>query len=406
MKRVCAGLLTALVLLAPAARAQDQPSSLPPDLDELSKYGTGYVYKLSQLLDNPANPGGCLWEIGPVTDELGNEISPILFVSGYIRENGNLNFKNSLILMGFRHLPDGRSVRYRLTNAAVTLPATSLDLSSAAVEIDPGDRYEFRLPFSQRDQIVDAIVKGGIAISVRGMENAKPFTATFAPPSEPATRIFADCLGRLDKDIAMRKAAEKPPAHPQPAIPANAGPDETYLAYVDQATENPAQGNWSMIRALYPDTSFYKKIGGGDIAQAGHDAFAEFDDNSAEKVSALRKFMRENFGSIGVHYRAMQLRKAGQAPWINQHLEEAALEGLMNSIVQGGDSRSLGSAFKVISREEAGFLLATILGGQPKPDLSFKDDNGVLYISTDAVWPNDKTPYKAWFIVDNRANHP
>jgi len=406
MKRVCAALLTALVLLAPAARAQDQPPTLPASLDELSKYGTGYVYKLSQLLDNPVNPGGCLWEIGPATDDQGNEISPILFISGYIRDNGNLNFRTALILMGFRHLPDGRSVRYTFTDAKITLPAASLDLATTAEQIDPGDRYEFRLPPAARDEVVDAIVKGGIGISVRGMESAKAFATAFPPPEAPATQIFADCLGRLEKDIAMRKPIEKPPTHPQPTIPANAGPDETYLAYVDQATENPGRGNWGMIRALYPDTSFYRKIGGGNIAQAGHEAFSQFDGNSAEKVAALRKFMRENFGSIGVHYRALQLRKSGQAAWVNQNVEETALDGLMKSIVRGGDSRSLGTAIKVISREEAGFLLATILGGAQSPDLSFKDDNGILYITADAVWPTGKTPYTAWFVVDNRAKAP
>lgn len=404
MKRVFMMFLAALVLLAAPVRAQEHASTLSPELDELSKYGTGYVYKLSQLLDNPSNPGGCLWQIGPVKDSQGNEISPIFYISGYIRENGNLNFRNSLILIGYRHLPDGRSMRYTLTDAAVRLPAASLDLAASASEINPGPRYEFQLPFATRGQVVDAIIKGGLAVSARGMENANPFTASFPPPEEPALRIFTDCLNRLEKDIATRKTAGSAPAHPQPKIPEGAGPDEIYLAYVDQAMESPVQANWNMIRALYPGTSFYRKIGGGNLAQAGHDAFAQLDEETPEKVAALRKFMHENFASIGTHYRAMGLRKSGRATWINAGVEEAALNGLLKSILRGGDSRSLGSAFKVISREEAGFLLATVMGGQPKPDLAFKGDNGILYMTADAIWPDGKTPYTAWFIVDNRAD--
>lgn len=177
--------------------------------------------------------------------------------------------------------------------------------------------------------------------------------------------------------------------------------DVKYLALVDAAMKNPAQGNWSELRKLYPATSFYKRVGGTNIAH-----YAEEMTNfvakrmTPEAIAVYRNFQREHYAAAGAHSRAVSLSKDRPAPFIDPKAEQAALDGIMNSLRASGDGKSHETAFKAVSLDEATYAVMPMF--KSPPGMRVENDNNVPFLAFSGRNANDES-IMVYFALDLRA---
>jgi hypothetical protein len=365
-----------------------------------------YIYKVSRTLDDPENPGGCTWLIGPYSDGHGMQIIPVFYTAGFVREQGGFNFSTNFWFMAGKQEANGNVVRYSFKDAKVKMTDTSnggvLDTDKLKTDIVASQRFEIHMPFEDRRKLFDAIVKNGVQVDVVLAEMNQPISFSFPPPEAESAKAYGDCLDLIDKDAAKRHITGRPKISSTPSIPPNAGPDEKYLAYVDQAMADPAAGNWNVIRDLYPDTSFYKKIGGTYLSHASQELVDKMTDNpTPEQITAFKTFMRQNFASIGAHSRAINLHYKTKADYINVEQEKQIYNGLFRSIVSSGDSLNFKTAIKVISMEEVSYVLSHSQNDEP-PKPSFQKENGKAYAMAQVKSKATGQMVMSYFELDDR----
>jgi len=219
---------------------------------------------------------------------------------------------------------------------------------------------------------------------------------------EPKTNKTRDAYFLMDDRMTQYSLAPKKPGDaPHPATQA-APADFNYLALVDDAISTPAAAQWSQIRNLYPDTSFYKKIGGTNISSVAAGIFAEAEAaQTPETDKALKMFVRENFGSVGVHYRAAAYAKRHPKSGFDAFFEASAFRGMLESIGMSGDGTSLATPFILISPEEEGFFINVgFEGADAKPQ--FRQENGIAYSVVSLKNPKTGKPMTLYFVFDPR----
>ncbi|MDF3024400.1 MAG: Alkaline phosphatase [Alphaproteobacteria bacterium] len=209
----------------------------------------------------------------------------------------------------------------------------------------------------------------------------------------------------LTKKMQEAMRANPPPAGPRPAPPPVPETDRQYLALVDAAIKNPAQGNWNELRRLYPETTFYKRVGGINLANYGRDMTDYVAKRmTPEAISAYKKFQREHFASAGAHHRARTLHKAMQPEFIDPALEQYALDGLLRSLAASGDGKTKETAFKTLSVDEASYLLEKFF--KSTPDMKVDKQTTAQYLAFTGKDKDTGAALTIYFLLDPRAVAP
>lgn len=211
---------------------------------------------------------------------------------------------------------------------------------------------------------------------------------------------------RMTQQSLMPKGATVS-ALPQEAPPPLTKADQEYLDLVDRAMEQPRKAQWAKIRELYPDTSFYKRIGGASLDSDCADVIKQAAAAHSDRANlALKAYLRENFGSVGSHLRAAKYAIDTKAQVIDRDFELLAYAELIRVVSRTGDGTSLATPFIVISPEEESYFLASFFNTQDaKPQ--FRKDNGVLYSVVSVTQPDTKKKLDVYFVFDSRmTQHP
>ena len=204
----------------------------------------------------------------------------------------------------------------------------------------------------------------------------------------------------LTKKIQEAMRANPPPAKPQAAVVPET--DTKYLALVDAAMKNQGQANWSEIRRLYPETTFYKRVGGINLAHYGRDMTDYVAKRmTPEAIANYKQFQREHYASIGAHSRARTLHELKKPAFIDPAAEQYAFDGLLRSLRASGDGKTKPTAFKALSMDEASYLLASVF--RTPPDLKVEKEKDVQYLAFTGKDKEAGAPLTLYFLLDPRA---
>jgi hypothetical protein len=194
-----------------------------------------------------------------------------------------------------------------------------------------------------------------------------------------------------------------------PAAVAPVSKDDEYLALVAKVnTDNASNAaiDWTQLRNLYVQTSFYDPYGGAQaiwysLQRAGMQVVANPSD---ENVKAYRDLLNKHFAHYRSHLQAIDLWNKTKTSVINKILHENAFRDILRSIRLTGDGKSPETAFKVIDPAEEHMILKTFhyrLVGQ-----EFRQNNGqfwdvLKYVNPQTASPDGKAePQEMFFNVN------
>ena len=156
--------------------------------------------------------------------------------------------------------------------------------------------------------------------------------------------------------------------------------DAEYLALVDKANTGDGKGvDWSQLRHLYVQTTFYDPYGGAQaiwytLQRAGMLVVAS---PTEENVRAYKALLNKHFAHYRAHLQALDLWNKTKTTAVNKALHENAFREILRSIRLTGDGKSAETAFRVIDPAEESMILKTFhyrLMGQ-----EFRQNNGQFW---------------------------
>ena len=164
-------------------------------------------YKIMTMIDDPANPGACIWNFGSAKQGT-QEVGGILMVAGHIAENNPMNNKTVFWVLGTETTAKDQS-RLTITDAAFSTknPKDGKIVSTQDFkpQIIKGQRYEIHMPFEAYIPFVTGIQAGGLTMTAK-VQNAKAAVEKTLPPPQPESyKAYYDCVQTLTKDLAKRK---------------------------------------------------------------------------------------------------------------------------------------------------------------------------------------------------------
>lgn len=181
--------------------------------------------------------------------------------------------------------------------------------------------------------------------------------------------------------------------------------DEEYLAMVKQAMRDPTEVDWVALRKLYAQSSFYPEsavmLWQTYYAAGKTAAFSKMPD-AQEKFKDMQKQQYANYTS---HVYSIKLAKETGSDIFDTAQEQQALEAIADSIVNGGDGKTPGTAYEIVTPDEEKLIIETYLGATIKA----QERSGAPGNSLDIVTytdPATKKPVKVYFntsIITKRA---
>jgi hypothetical protein len=186
--------------------------------------------------------------------------------------------------------------------------------------------------------------------------------------------------------------------------------DAAYLQLVEECMkQDPSKVNWGELRTLYSQTSFYKPYGGMVMWPAFDEAGKTAAMTGApESVKNFQDMQRQQFANFKSHVAAIKLATAmgSRASFVDPKREQAALEGIADSIVASGDGKTPDHAYKVITSEEEDLIVKTYIGAAVKRHQEAEKDGHhyeVLYFANSD--PKSKKDGVAIFNIDVQFAH-
>jgi|GEM_PF-1343392 len=199
------------------------------------------------------------------------------------------------------------------------------------------------------------------------------------------------------------KSVARAPHKLEGYIQAQIKTDETYLALVDRTIKNPSKTDWTKLRQLYPDTSFYEAAGGKNLASLAKEMETLVrKENSPATLYAFKTYLREHYASMGAHEAALRLAKELNIKDIDAVRSNYALRTMINNVVRPVDGLSPEKAYKIISFEEMETVLRLYfkLSDLKEPTIKIIDKQPyALYEITDYTTKKTDTYY---FLIDAR----
>lgn len=195
--------------------------------------------------------------------------------------------------------------------------------------------------------------------------------------------------------------------------------DVEYLKLADAAAEKPAEAKWCEIRAMYPETSFYREHLGIEVEkqtmEAGRKMLME---KTVQAVANFRVFMRKNAAAAGAHYYAAYLYNwnndlvkqkmeallpdfGNGIDYIDPSFEKKAAEALVGCLLKTGDGRSLATAYQVVTVDEEKILTEKYFRVEPVA-IDKKRENGHVYAVLTVQIPENKLRQDIYFQLDDR----
>ena len=203
-------ILLFIVGLAPYASIAGEAKQAAPPADKKSSRAT--YYRLEHYLDDPANPGACIWHIGPYKGDKGQEVELALTVAGIASDGQTGNLLTKYWIRGWRITPKGL-IRYNLRWAGVKVEASDsgeiLDTEDLKKKHASGEDYEIYMPLSAGPRLATGIIRNGLTVTAAVAEEKDRFSYTLPPPDPESAKAYMDCLKLLNADLARRKAEEE-----------------------------------------------------------------------------------------------------------------------------------------------------------------------------------------------------
>lgn len=203
-------ILLFIASLLPGTSTAGEAKQAAPAADKKAPRLT--TYRLEHYLDDPANPGACVWNIGPYKGEKGQEISLALTVTGIAGDDQTGNLLTKYWIRGWRITPKGM-IRYNLRWAGVQVKASDsgeiLDTENLKKKHVAGEHYEIYMPLSAGPRLATGIIRNGLTITAAVAEEKDRFSYTLPPPDPESAKAYMDCLKLLNADLARRKAEEE-----------------------------------------------------------------------------------------------------------------------------------------------------------------------------------------------------
>jgi hypothetical protein len=187
---------------------------------------------------------------------------------------------------------------------------------------------------------------------------------------------------------------------------ADAAADNEYMNLVSKAMTNPATVNWPDLRRAYAMSSFYKPYGAmtlwPEFYTAGKTAAMT---KSPDAVMEFKKMQQQHWGNLNEHLEALKIASETQSDLIDKSLEQSALEGIADSIIEGADGSSPAKAYRIVVPEEEKLVIETYLGAKITGQEHSKSGDGHTYDLISFVDPKTKKPAKVFFGTDMITSH-
>lgn len=201
--------------------------------------------------------------------------------------------------------------------------------------------------------------------------------------------------------------------------PALQNRDAEYLKLADAAAAKPAEAKWCDIRAMYPETSFYREHLGIEVEkrtmEAGRRMLME---KTIDAVADFRDFLRKNAAAAGAHYYAAYLYNwnndlvkqkmeallpdfGSGIDYIDPVFEKKAAEGLMGCLLKTGDGRSLATAYQVVTVDEEKIMVEKYFRVEPVK-IDKQRENGHVYNILTVQIPESGQRQDIYFQLDDR----
>lgn len=176
--------------------------------------------------------------------------------------------------------------------------------------------------------------------------------------------------------------------------------DDEYLAQVAKI-DAADKVDWVQLRALYVETSFYDPYGGAQTIWYGLQQLGQqvLEDPKGPALGKYREMLSHHFAHYRSHLQAIDLaNKAGNSAPVNKAFHEAALRGILRSVLSSGDGKTPETAYHVIDPAEEQMVLITHRLRQNGQD--FRQKNGHFWDVVKYKNPRNNTEGEMYFNVD------
>ena len=200
--------------------------------------------------------------------------------------------------------------------------------------------------------------------------------------------------------LASPVAAQQPVSSPTPAPAGQSQTQLTYETLLEKVKKSDPAVDFQALRLAYTDTKAYGPYGGD--AEARKAMFAALRANEYDKaLERATEILGRNFMDIMGHFGSFVAhRELGHADKATFH--RYVFDGLLNSIKNSGDGKTMETAFVVISTDEE-YALFNYLGLRPT-DQALVKDKGHSYDRMAAVDPKTNTAVVYYFNIDKPFN--
>jgi hypothetical protein len=187
---------------------------------------------------------------------------------------------------------------------------------------------------------------------------------------------------------------------PTPAPAAQAPAKPTYEALLARLKKNDQTVDFKELRLAYTETKDYGPYGGD--AEARKNMFAALKANEYDKaLERATAILGRNYVDIMGHFGSFVAhRELGHADLATYH--RFVFEGLLNSIKNSDDGKTMETAFVVISTDEE-YALFNYLGLRPTDQALIKE-KGHSYDKMTALDPNTNQTVVYYFNIDKPFN--
>lgn len=207
----------------------------------------------------------------------------------------------------------------------------------------------------------------------------------------------AEVQAKFDKQNAEIRAEAQKRA-PPPVAPE----DQKYLDAIDAARKDPATADWAALRELYANSTFYKRVGGINLAHFTRDMTGYIASRmSPEAIERYQTALRQHYAVAGMQAGAIRLAEVKKADFIDPAAARAALDGIVKAVLATGDGKTPATPYKAISVDETTNVLQTLFATQPEVKMEEHGGQKVMVFRGKAK--DGGQDLAAHFILDPRA---
>lgn len=161
-------------------------------------------YKTTQMLDDPLNPGGCMWQMAPAKKGA-KEVGGVFITTGHLLDNSPRNYTTTFWVIGNEATADGQR-RVTFTDAWFVTrdPKTGepVDTRAFKPQTVKGQRYEINMPFDSYLPFVSGIQANGLTMTA--IADGETIEQTYPAPRAGSYRAYYDCISGLLRDRQKR----------------------------------------------------------------------------------------------------------------------------------------------------------------------------------------------------------